>query len=433
MFAAQLQRLAALRAMLPKIDGAKELNRKLILEQIRANNDISRREIVDATGLSKAAVSTIVAELIEAGLVEETGSQNGPIGRPRIQLSLVPQAGLALGAELTDRECRVVLTDLHATPLRRVLRPVSGHDFSTDALLAVLQAAVAEVTQGVETAKIWGMGLTLPAVVDPSTGTVLLPVILPWQNVDLTEALKQRFPYPVVIFSRGSAATWGERWYGAGRHAQNMLYVRVGKGLVAGLVINGQPYLGQGFGAGELGHMTVQPDGTLCRCGNRGCLATVATTGALLNRIRQLLREQPDNPLWETVAYHPESLQLTDVLDAVAAGNGLALQALHEIAAWLSIALAAAINLLNLDMIIIGGPLLAAGDALLHPLHTNLYQRALPTHLARVQVVASTLKEDAPSVGAASLILHELISPAPLPFAPGSLADKTGLLVPAVS
>lgn len=418
--------------MLPKIDGTKELNRKLILEQIRAKDDISRREIVDATGLSKAAVSTIVAELIEAGLVEETGSQSSPIGRPRIQLSLVPQAGLALGAELTDRECRVVLTDLRATPLRRVLHPVPGHDLSVDALLAILQAAVAEVTQGVEMTKIWGMGLTLPAVVDPSTGTVLLSVILPWQNEALAEALERRFPYPVAVFSRGSAATWGERWYGAGQHAQNMLYVRVGKGLVAGLVINGQPYLGQGFGAGELGHMTVQPDGALCRCGNRGCLATVATTDALLNRIRQLLREQPDNPLWGAVSYHLESLRLADVLDAVAAGNELALQALHEIAAWLSIALAAAINLLNLDMIIIGGPLLAAGDALLQPLHANLYQRALPTHLARVQVVASTLREDAPSVGAAGLILHELMSPAPLPIALGSLADRAGFLTPVV-
>lgn len=404
--------------MLPKLDGTKELNRKLILEQIRARAGISRREIADMTGLSKAAVSTIVAELIDAGLVEETGSQSNAIGRPRILLSLVPQAGLALGAELTAHECRVVLTDLRATPLRRVVRPVPGHDLAVDTLLAILQEAVAEVTQGVETSKILGMGLTLPAVVDPSTGTVLLSVILPWQNVALGDTLNRRFPYPVVIFSRGSAATWGERWYGAGQNAQNMLYVRVGSGIVAGLVLNGQPYLGQGFGAGELGHMTVQPDGMLCRCGNRGCLATVATTDALLSRTRQLLREQPDNPLWTELQHRLESLSLADVVSAVAAGNDLAIQALHEIAHWLSIALAASINLLNLDMIIVGGPLLATGEALLQPLRANLHQRALPTHLARVQVVASSLKEDAPSVGAASLILHELMSPAPLPLAP---------------
>ncbi|HXF62698.1 MAG TPA: ROK family transcriptional regulator [Caldilineaceae bacterium] len=394
------------------------MNRKLILEQIRARAGISRREIADMTGLSKAAVSTIVAELIDAGLVEETGSQSNAIGRPRILLSLVPQAGLALGAELTAHECRVVLTDLRATPLRRVVRPVPGHDLAVDTLLAILQEAVAEVTQGVETSKILGMGLTLPAVVDPSTGTVLLSVILPWQNVALGDTLNRRFPYPVVIFSRGSAATWGERWYGAGQNAQNMLYVRVGSGIVAGLVLNGQPYLGQGFGAGELGHMTVQPDGMLCRCGNRGCLATVATTDALLSRTRQLLREQPDNPLWTELQHRLESLSLADVVSAVAAGNDLAIQALHEIAHWLSIALAASINLLNLDMIIVGGPLLATGEALLQPLRANLHQRALPTHLARVQVVASSLKEDAPSVGAASLILHELMSPAPLPLAP---------------
>src|SRR5690606_583521 len=127
------------------------------------------------------------------------------------------------------------------------------------------------------------------------------------------------------------------------------------------------PYLGQGFGAGELGHMTVQPDGALCRCGNRGCLATVATSEALLNRMRQLLREQPGNALWNGLEHRVESLNLADILRAVEAGNELAIQALNEVAAWLSIALAAAINLLNLDVIIVGGPLMAAGEALLQP------------------------------------------------------------------
>ncbi len=416
--------------MLPKLDGTKDVNRKLILERIRESAGISRSEIVDATGLSKAAVSTIVADLMEAGLVEEIGSQSSAIGRPRIQLSLIPQAGLALGAELTDRECHVILTDLRATPLRRVLHPVNSHDLSVDALLTTLQTAVAEAVAGVEPAKLLGMGLTLPAVVDPSSATVLLSILLPWQNVMLADELERRFPFPVVLFSRGSAATWGEHWYGAGQNVRNMLYVRVGNGIVAGLVINGQPYLGQGFGAGELGHMTVQPEGALCRCGNRGCLATVATSEALLNRMRQLLREQPDNPLWKGLHHRVESLSLDDVRFAVETGNPLALQVLDETAAWLSIALASAINLLNLDMVIVGGPLMAVGEALLKPLRLHLRQRALPTHLANVQVVASTLKNDAPSVGAASLLLHELMSPTPMPIALTRLADRAGFLSP---
>lgn len=416
--------------MLLKPESSKELNRRLILEQIRQSLYISRSEIVDVTGLSKAAVSSIVAELIEAGLVRESGSQSATIGRPRILLSLVSDAGLALGAELTSKECRVILTDLRAKPLRRVVQPIADNDLSVQALSDLLEACVAQATEGVEPDQILALGVTVPGVVDPSSGIVTLSVILPWRNVALVEELNKRFPYPVAIFSRGSAATWGERWYGAGQDVRNMLYVRVGSGIVAGLVINGQPYLGQGFGAGELGHFTVQPDGALCRCGNRGCLATVATSEALLNRVRQLLREDPDNSLWADLDNRLEQLVLDDVIRAAQTNNPVAHQALAEIGQWLAVALASSINLLNLDMIIVGGPLEAAGERLLEPLRDELSQRALPTHLARVEIVASILKENAPSIGAASLVLHELLSPVPLPVSLANFANKVSVFTP---
>jgi len=413
--------------MIAKLDSTKEFNRKLVFGQIRDAAYISRSDIVDKTGLSKAAVSSIVAELMESGLVEETGSQSPTVGRPRIMLSLIATARLALGAELTDHECRVILTDLRAGPLKSVARPLVGADLTVNTLLTFLQECVADVLVGVDERKILGMGLTIPAVVDPSSSTVLLSIILPWRNVALAEALKERFPFPVGLFSRGSAATWGERWYGAGQAVRNLLYVRVGNGIVAGLVINGQPYVGQGFGAGELGHITVQPNGALCRCGNQGCLATVATTESLLNRVRHLLREHPEDPLWNALNNHLEQLTVDDLFRALADDNSVVQQALTEIAQWLAIALASAVNLLNLDLIIVGGPIMGAGEALLEPLRLHLKQRALPTHLARINVVASALKEDAPSIGAASLILHEAMAPASLPLLPPSFAGQIAL------
>lgn len=413
--------------MIMKPDGTKEFNRKLIFAQIRQQDLLSRSDLVTATGLSKAAVSAIVADLIAAGLVEEIGSQSSPVGRPRISLAVAPNAGLVLGAELTDQECRVTLTDLRATPLHHVVHPVDSTDLSAPSLLACLQRCVAEATAGVDQTKVIGMGLTVPGIVNPTVGTVLLSVILPWRDLSLVAELAHRFPYPVGVFSRGSAATWGERWYGAGQQVHNLLYLRISNGIVGGLVINGQPYLGQGFGAGELGHMTVQPDGALCRCGNRGCLSTVATTDALLNRVRELLRGDRENALWRTINHHPEQLTLQHVIAAVAQSNRVVHQALEEVAAWLAIALAAAVNLLNLDLIIVGGPLMAVGEALLTPLRRALHQRALPTHLARLQVVASALREHAPAIGAASLMLHALTSPTPSPLLPAAVAEQMTL------
>ena len=413
--------------MLQRLDHSKELNRRLILEKIRRSELISRSEIVDATGLSKAAVSSIVAELMEAKLVVETGSQSTAIGRPRILLSLVPDAAFTVGAELTNQECRVTLTNLRAEPVARFFQPLASGDLSVGTLVGILQSCVQQVTAGIAPERILTLGLCVPGIVDPSTGQVAFSVLLPWRNVDLGQIVAQRFPYPVAVFSRGSAATWGERWYGAGKTATHMLYVRVGTGIVGGLVLNGQPYLGQGFGAGELGHVTVQPDGALCRCGNQGCLATVATLDSLLSRVSQLLRDSRDNPLWSRVHDDLNALTLDDVLWAAVADNPVALQALAEMGRWLAIAIASAVNLLNLDMIIIGGPLEQAGEKLLEPLRAELSQRALPTHLARVTVVPSALKEDAPSIGAASLVLHELMSPNPLPMALGSFTERTSL------
>ncbi|MCX6047972.1 MAG: ROK family transcriptional regulator [Chloroflexi bacterium] len=410
-----------------RAENNKDLNQRIVLNEIRQRVGVSRSELVHLTGLSKATVSTIVNELIETGLVQEVGSHNPSIGRPRISLSLVRDANFVIGVELTEEECRVVLTNLYAEPVKRVWRPVVSTDLSVPTLLLLLDQCIAELMAGVDATRVLALGVCVPGIVDSAVGMVMASVLLPWQKVHLADALRQRYPYPVAVFSRGNAATWGERWYGAGRDVSNLLYGRVGSGIVAGLVIHGQPYLGHNFGAGELGHVTVQPDGALCRCGNRGCLATVATTGALLNRVRQLLRENVDNPLWQAWQPNFDHLTLADVVAAADDGNGIAIQAFVEIGRWLGLALASVLNLLNLDMIIIGGPMALAGQHLFTPLKNELAQRTLPTHLVKTQIVPSTLKEDAPAVGAASLVLHEFMSPIRRSVIPGLASSRINL------
>jgi predicted NBD/HSP70 family sugar kinase len=391
-------------------ESIREHNRRLVLEQISSRREVSRQEMVDSTGLSKAAVSSIVAELIELGLVHETGRQANSIGRPRVSLAFIPNARWLVGAEIDRQECRAILTNLYAETMRSAVQPVRSKTFAVDALLDVVQACVAEVTRGIAADKVLGLGICVPGMVDPLAGTVVTSVVLPWYNVALAPQLAGRFPYPVALFSRGGAATWGERWYGAGRAVENLLYVRVGSGVVGGLVIDGQPYWGRHFGAGELGHMTVQADGELCHCGNRGCLATVAAVDAMIARGRQMLRTELENPLWPALAYDLDRLTLNHLVRAADAGNPLALHAFAEVAHWLALAISAAIHLLDLEMVVIGGPIVQAGSHLFTPLRAELAKRTMPTHLRHVQVAPSALNEDAPAIGAASLVLHELIS-----------------------
>mgnify|MGYP005850006187 FL=1 len=393
-------------------ESARDLSRRLVFAHIRRYRRTSRTEIARATGLSKATVSSIIAEFVAAGLVQETVNQNVSVGRPRVALELVPDAYLLAGAEVADDVCRVLLTDLYAKPLVKVTRPVSDTGFRS--MLKLFEEVVREVTVGIDTSRVLGLGVAVPAQVHPPSGLVIFSISLKWRNLPLGQELSQRLGWPTAIIGRGHAAAWGEASCGAGQGTVNLSYVRLGSGVGAGLVLNGQLYLGKAFLAADLGHFIVQPGGRLCGCGNRGCLETVASIDAFLNRTRQLLRRSPENPLWQDIEGDLNRLTLEQAIAAVGSGNRVVLQALTEIGHWLGRALASTVNLLNLDMIIIGGPLAQAGEMLLGPLRDELARRALPLHVVQTKVVLSDLREDAPAIGAASLILHELTAPARL-------------------
>jgi predicted NBD/HSP70 family sugar kinase len=396
-------------------ESARELSRRLVFAHIRQRQRTSHTEIVNATGLSKATVSSIIAEMVAAGLVREVGSESVSVGRPRVLLQLVPDAYLLLGAELADDVCRVILTDLYTRPLVKVTRPVGDLAFAP--MVRLFEECVREATAGVDWARILGLGVAVPAQVHPPSGRVIFSVhLVGWRDVPLGPELAGRFGWPTAIVGRGHAAAWGEAGCGAGRGAANLLYVRVGGGIGAGLVLNRQLYLGSNFLAADIGHFIVQAEGEVCGCGNRGCLETVASTRAFLRLVRRRLRE---------MAGEPEQLTLEQAIAAAQRGDPLMLQALNEVGRWLGQALASTVNLLNLDMIIVGGPLAQAGEMLLQPLCEELTQRSLPVHLNHMKVVLSELREDAPAIGAASLILNELTAPADL-LTPLQLAVEGG-------
>lgn len=393
----------------------KELNRRLVYEVLRTKGTTSRIEIARATHLSKATVGAIVTELLQEGFVREVGHHAPGVGRPRIVLEFVPDARFVIGSEITDAEYKVILTDLHARP-RRSLSYALG-SLSPEQVVETLLGAFAEIGEGIPAERILGAGVSVPAAVDSRTGTVLSSVVLGWQDVPLGTLLSRRAPWPVAVFSRGNAGAWGEKWYGAGQHVENLLYVRIGTGIGAGLVLNGQPYFGKGFSASEIGHTTVAPDGPVCLCGNRGCLAAVAAAPALAVRARHLARAQGDKELPSLVNGNLELLALSHIIQAGRAGNPLARQVLAEAGQYIGLAIANALNLLDLEMVIIGGPLAEAGDLLLEPIRAEVARRSLPTVLGGAQVVLSALGPDAAAIGAASLVLHERSAPLQVPQA----------------
>jgi predicted NBD/HSP70 family sugar kinase len=391
----------------------KELNRRLVYEFLRRKGTTSRIEIARETHLSKATVGAIVMELLQEGYVREVGHHAPGVGRPRVVLEFVPDARFVIGSEITDAEYKVILADLHARPVRSLSYALGS--LSPEQVVETLLRAFTEIGAEVPSEHILGAGVSVPATVDSRTGQVLSSVVLGWQDVPLGALLSQRAPWPVAVFSRGNAGAWGEKWRGAGRHVANLLYVRIGTGIGAGLVLNGQPYFGKGFSAGEIGHTTVAPEGPVCLCGNRGCLAAVAAVPVLAVRARHLARAHGDRELLALVNGNLELLELAHIIQAGRAGNPLARQVLAEAGQYVGLAIANALNLLDLEMVIIGGPLAEAGDLLLEPIRAEVARRGLPTVLGGVQVVLSALGPDAAAIGAASLVLRERSAPLQVP------------------
>lgn len=384
----------------------KSANRQVVLEQLRGQNLISRTRIAEETGLSKATVTRILGQMILEGLVEEVRTTEGGIGRPHILLHLMPRARYAVGIELTAALGRVVLTDMNAQPLKQRILPVTRGEASQ--VIGQLAAGVADVCRDVPASQLVGAGVAVPGIVDSRTGTVNLDYPAGWHDIPLAASLSQLTGLRATVVNRAHAAAWGEKWYGAGRQVSDLIYIRLGAIVEAGLIINDRLHSGKTFTAGAIGHISLDPHGAPCSCGNRGCLNTFASTPALLAKARALLKDRQTGFLLGTVEGNPALLTLDHLVRALQAGDGLAVQVFGDVGRATGAVIAILLNFLNPERVIIGGPLSVAGAALLSPLLAEVRQRALPSSLVAVQIEPTRLGADAAAVGAASLVLQHI-------------------------
>lgn len=384
--------------------GVREANTLAVLDIFRAQRQTTRTELQRLAGLSKGTISEIVDDLLGQGLVQEVGKYQEGRGRSRVLLAFDPRACLVLGAQIQDEACDAVLADLDARPLRRVSRPISGTD--PEVLLGAVQDAVAELSEAAA-APILGLGLGAPGSVDPGGRRVTISVSHGWRDLPVADLLESRLGLPVVAANRAKVAALGEIWHGHGKGVANLVYVFMGTGLVAGIVIDGMLFFGSDGGAGEIGHLTVEPDGPICGCGNRGCLHTIASEGAILRLARAKAREaDPPSSLSEMADGALGRLKFDQLLDAVGRRDAAALSTVQEVGQSLGIVVANLVNTLNPEMVIVGGPTARLGDALLEPLRTEVRRRALGDLVARLQIHMTSLDEDAGAIGAAALFLE---------------------------
>jgi predicted NBD/HSP70 family sugar kinase len=373
----------------------REEGRLRVLQALYDSAGTSRPELGRVTGLSRATVSSLVADMIAAGFVcEDNGlaePENRSMGRPAQPLSLNRSAAYAVGADIGHTHVRVALCDLYGTPVwdQVEMKEVDGAPHETLDLAAdLIERAVRECF--VPRERVLGLGADIASPVR-SDGSLGADGIMPgWAGIRPGAELERRTGLAAQLINDANAGALAEHRYGAGRDTDDMVYVRLSAGIGAGIVAAGRLLLGTGGLAGEIGHLRVVQAGPVCRCGNRGCLETVASPVA----IARLLQDSWGRPI------------TPDDLPRLLAGNSAgALRVLEDAGEAIGRALAGLVTLFNPQMIVMGGDLAATGERLAGPIRHTVARHALPSAVPQVTIVTGELGSSAEVRGAASRVL----------------------------
>ncbi len=355
----------------------KEQNRDLVLKILFESARISRAEIARMTGLTRTTVSEIVGELMASGLVSEVGTGVSLGGKSPILLSLVNDSRLVIGLDLAYNQFRGAVVDLHGQIRQQVSLPVN--DDKGERALEVTYQVLDELVERTGRAVV-GIGVGTPGLVNSREGVVVNAVNLGWQNLPLGRLLAERYHLPVTVLNDCQAAAMGEFIFGGSSMAsRNMIVVRAGHGIGAGVIIDGGVFHGDGGGAGEIGHVVVARSGGIpCRCGKAGCLETLASARAVTQRAERLVRKG----IHTQMSLADEGLSLEQVALAYENNDPLAQQVVEEAGAYLGLAISSLVSTLNIQRIILMGEMTRFGQPWLETVRRSMEQTTL-THLAQ--------------------------------------------------
>ncbi|MGP3986858.1 ROK family transcriptional regulator [Streptomyces sp. 3N207] len=368
-------------------------NLERVVRAVRMAGSLTQAEIARTTGLSAATVSNIVRELKDAGTVEVTPTSSG--GRRARAVSLSADAGIVVGVDFGHSHLRVAVGNLAHTVLAEDAEPIdvdASADQGFDRAEQLVRRLVGE--SGISPAKVIGIGLGVPGPIDMETGVLGSTAILPgWVGTNPRDELTTRMGVPVYVDNDANLGALGEQVWGAGHGARDLAYIKVASGVGAGLVINGQIYRGPGGTAGEIGHITLDESGPVCRCGNRGCLETFTAARYVL-------------PLLHSS--HGPDLTMARVVRLAAEGDPGCRRVVADIGRHIGSGVASLCNLLNPSRVVLGGDLAEAGDLVLGPVRDSVARYAIPSAARQLKVLPGELDSRAEVLGALALVLNEM-------------------------
>lgn len=380
----------------------KSVNKSIVLNKIRVDAPISRAQIAKDTELTPPTVSSIVKDFLEQGLIKESESGHSSGGRKPTMLRINQQAFYVIGIDAGPETVNCIVSDLGGNIEKRL--SVSIHLPTTeDAFMDMLKQCITDIIKSaaLDPELTLGIGVAMHGVVDVETGTSLYAPNLNLRDIPIKESLENTFDMDVIVENDARAMALGEAWFGEHGVPESMLAVNIGRGVGAGFIIDGELYHGDQDIAGEVGHMTIDMNGEICACGNKGCLQTFATGDAIGRRAAGKIGHGDRNvrPLTGEMVY-----------ERAASGDTSHIKVLEETGDVIGIALTNLIHIMNPGKIVLGGGVMKAADILLPHIRQSVGSRALTKEAKQTQITVTELGDEATLLGAVSLFLVEIFA-----------------------
>ncbi len=386
---------------------------KLLVDLIRKKGDYSKAELVDITEYSRTKISSCIDALLNKNIIVGNNASEYTGGRRSKKFSLNGGYGLVGGVDIGATSIDLGIADFSGKLLARYLEPASVMDGPIRILgkvCTLLETMLDELDYDYE--RLNGIGIGVPGPVDFLAGTLMSPPIMPgWDHYPIIQTIQQWFPFAnVVVDNDVNVMALGETYQGAGRGLDNLIFVKIGTGIGAGIICEGKIYRGTNGCAGDIGHICVDKNGPLCRCGNKGCLEAVAGGPAIAARCLALAQAGRSPILLKYYERNSNALKAEDVGDASKEGDAVAIEVVRESGQLIGDVLASLVNFYNPGMIVIGGGVSNLGDLLLSSIRQTVLRRSLPLATRELLIVFSEIGANAGVIGAINLAMDNIFS-----------------------
>ena len=384
-----------------------------LVDLVRKRGEFTKADLVTYTDYSRTKITNCIDSLLNKKIIIANKDTEYSGGRRSKTFSLNGRLGLVAGVDIGATSIDLGIADFSGKLFARYMEPASVKDGPIKILgraCSLLEKILKD--NNLSNEKVKGIGIGVPGPVDFSVGNLISPPIMPgWDSYPIIHTVQQWFPAAnVVVDNDVNVMALGEISQGAGNGVDNLIFVKIGTGIGAGIICEGKIYRGSNGCAGDIGHIGVNSSDTLCPCGNKGCLETVAAGPAIAERSLKEALAGNSPILLKHYEKNGNILNAEDVGNAVREGDPLAIEVIRESGQLIGDVLASLVNFYNPEMIVIGGGVSNLGNLLLSSIRQSVLHRSLPLATRNLQIVFSDIGADAGVIGAVNLAMDYMFS-----------------------